>query len=83
MRALAIAGVLIVLLPLSKAPIGFAAALLVAFLIMRRAGPMPAPIGSVPLLDIKSAVRAAMRLPRPTLAILLVRATVGDGRQER
>jgi hypothetical protein len=48
-RALALAGLLIVIFPLLKAPVGFAAALLVAFLIMRRATLIPAQIGSVPL----------------------------------
>jgi len=37
MRAVAIAALLIVIFPLLKVPVGFAAALLVAFLIMRRA----------------------------------------------
>jgi arabinofuranan 3-O-arabinosyltransferase len=46
-RALAIAALLIVMFPLLKVPVGFAAALLVAFLIMRRARLMPARIGSV------------------------------------
>jgi arabinofuranan 3-O-arabinosyltransferase len=51
MRAVAIAALLIVIFPLLKVPVGFAAALLVAFLIMRRVRVrlMPVRIGSVPL----------------------------------
>jgi hypothetical protein len=48
MRALALAGFLILIFPLLKAPVGFAAALLVALLIMRRAGSMLAWIGPSP-----------------------------------
>ena len=47
-RALAIAGLLIVIFPLVKAPTGLAAALVVAFLIIRRAGFLPARIRSAP-----------------------------------
>jgi hypothetical protein len=46
-RALAIAALLIVIFPLLKVPVGFAAAL--AFLIMQRARLMPTRIGSMPL----------------------------------
>ncbi len=42
MRALAVAGVLILIFPLVKVPVGFVAALVVALLIMRRAGFVPA-----------------------------------------
>jgi hypothetical protein len=49
MRALALAGLLIVIFPLVKAPTGFVATLVVALMIVRRAGFMPARIGSVPL----------------------------------
>jgi hypothetical protein len=49
MRTLAIAGLLIAVFPLVKAPVGLAAALLVAFLIVRRAGYMPARLGSLPV----------------------------------
>ena len=48
-RALAIAGLLIVIFPLVKAPTGLAATLVVALLIIRRAGLMPARLGSSPL----------------------------------
>ena len=46
MRILAIAGLLIVAFPLVKAPTGLAAALGVAFLIIRRTGAMPVRLGS-------------------------------------
>jgi arabinofuranan 3-O-arabinosyltransferase len=46
MRALAIAGLLIVIFPLVKAPTGLAATMVVALLIIRRAGLMPARLGS-------------------------------------
>jgi arabinofuranan 3-O-arabinosyltransferase len=49
MRALAIASLLILSFPLLKAPVGFAAVLVVALLIMRRTGLMPARLSS-PLL---------------------------------
>jgi len=49
MRALAIAGLLVVIFPLVKAPTGLAATLVVALLIIRRAGLMPARLGSSPL----------------------------------
>ena len=49
MRALAIAGLLLVIFPLVKAPTGLAATLVVALLIIRRAGLMPARLGSSPL----------------------------------
>ena len=48
-RMLALAGILIVIFPLLKAPVGFVAALLVAFLIVRRIRLIPTRIGSVPL----------------------------------
>jgi glycosyl transferase family 87 len=46
MRVLAIAGLLIIIFPLVKGPTGLAAALMVAFLIIRRAGFMPVQLGS-------------------------------------
>jgi hypothetical protein len=46
MRALAIAGFLVVIFPLVKAPTGLAATLGVTLLIIRRAGLMPARLGS-------------------------------------
>jgi arabinofuranan 3-O-arabinosyltransferase len=49
MRILAIAGLLIVIFPLVKAPTGLATALLVAFLIIRRAGLTLVRLGSSPL----------------------------------
>jgi hypothetical protein len=49
MRALAIAGFLVVIFPLVKAPTGLAATLGVTLLIIRRAGLMPARLGSSPL----------------------------------
>jgi arabinofuranan 3-O-arabinosyltransferase len=49
MRILAVAGLLIVVFPLVKAPTGLAAALVVAFLIIRRTGLMPARLDSSPL----------------------------------
>jgi hypothetical protein len=48
-RALALAGLLIVIFPLVKAPTGFVATLVVALMLVRRARLMPARIGSVPL----------------------------------
>jgi len=48
MRALAIAGLLIVIFPLVKAPTGLAATLVVALLIIRRAVLLPARICSAP-----------------------------------
>jgi arabinofuranan 3-O-arabinosyltransferase len=49
MRILAIANLLIVIFPLVKAPTGLAAALIVAFLIIRRAGLIPMRPGSSPM----------------------------------
>jgi hypothetical protein len=49
MRALALAGLLIVVFPLVKAPTGFVATLVVALMVVRRAGFIPTRIGSVPL----------------------------------
>jgi hypothetical protein len=49
MRVLAIAGLLIVIFPLVKAPTGLAATMVVAFLIIRRATLMPVRLGSSPL----------------------------------
>ena len=55
MRILAVAGLLIVIFPLVKAPVGFAAALVVAILIARRAGLIPGRLCASP--------STAMRLP--------------------
>jgi hypothetical protein len=83
MRVLAIAGLLIIIFPLVKVPTGLAAALVVAFLIIRRAGLVPERLGSWPARAYASRSLRSHASAATHLAMLLIHPAVGKRRQER